>query len=117
MALVRREFEATSREFTVDTEHLSLLCICGHHVNGSYLAILNLGISAELSPYGDIGYNTARIAEAINSIGGSILLPQSSTGIEELSKEIATAIDPYIKQTEEELEKARKNIMGREVTS
>lgn len=115
MVKVKREFKTTAREFSIDTDNLSLLCVCGHHVNGSYIAILSLGVCAELSPYGDIGYNAEKIKEAIQSIGGSLLLPSSDEKLEQLCREIAEAIDPYTKQSEEELKETSRNIMGKAV--
>lgn len=97
MAKIQTEYSATSRELSVATHGLSFLCIVGHHINGAYIAIINFGISAELSALNDTLYNTNRIYEALN-ISNDSWLPKSQESRRKIAEEIAQAINSYIVQ-------------------
>ena len=54
----------TVQEVNINWEGYSFLCAFGRHINGAWIAILNFGVSAELSKF-DVSYNTAKIKEAL----------------------------------------------------
>ncbi len=95
MAKIQNEYSATSRELSVDTHGLNFLCIVGRHINGAYIAIVNFGVSTELSALNDTLYNTNRIYKALN-IANDSWLPKSQDARLEIAEEIAQAINPYI---------------------
>ena len=54
----------TVQEANINWDGYSFLCAFGKHINGAWIAILNFGVSAELSKF-DVSYNTAKIKEAL----------------------------------------------------
>lgn len=54
----------TVQEANINCDGYSFLCAFGRHINGAWIAILNFGVSAELST-DDVPYNADRIAEAL----------------------------------------------------
>lgn len=95
MAKVNTQYGVTAMEYNITTHGLSFLCIFGEHVNGAYIAIVNFGISAELSALDDIGYNTMSILKGL-LICEDKWLPKSKKVLHEIAEEIAEAINPYI---------------------
>lgn len=95
MAKAQREYKVTARELSIDSHGLSFLCVAGTHINGAYIAIINFGISAELSALNDTSYNANRIYEAFN-VSNDSWLPKSEDSRWEIVEEIAEAINPYI---------------------
>lgn len=43
------EYKLSAREFSLNCHGLNFLCILGTHINGGFVAIVNWGVSAELS--------------------------------------------------------------------
>lgn len=96
MAKIGQEYKATAREIHIDTHGLGFLCIIGKHINGAYIAVVNFGLSAELSTLDDIPYNARNILNALQ-ISTNKWLPKSNKALEEIADEIAEAINEYIK--------------------
>lgn len=106
MAKITKEFKTTAREFSVVEKGNSFLCIVGHHINGSYIAILNWGVSAELSAFGDVEYNTERIYNAFKASSNCRSLTENT------AKEIAEAVNEYTIVPEQSPEEYFRSIMG-----
>lgn len=80
---MHKEYKATAREFSIDACGYNFLCIVGEHINGGFLAILNWGVSAELSDdWNDIDYNSMCIYQVLCGF----------TELENCAIEIATEI-------------------------
>ena len=47
---VTHRHRATVQEISVEMNGFSFLCLFGRHINGAYISIVSLGVSAELSP-------------------------------------------------------------------
>lgn len=47
---VTHHHRATVQEISVEMNGFSFLCLFGRHINGAYISIVSLGVSAELSP-------------------------------------------------------------------
>lgn len=95
MAKINTQYGVTAMEYNITTHGLSFLCIFGEHVNGAYIAIVNFGISAELSALDDIGYNTRNIFNGLEMCKDG-WLPEDREELYEIAEEIAEAINPYI---------------------
>lgn len=106
MAKISKEYKATAREFSVNTNEYNFICIVGQHINGSYIAILNWGVSAELSAFGDVEYNTERIYNVFKANSSCKLLTENT------AREIAKAINEYTIAPEQSPEEFFKSIMG-----
>lgn len=106
MAKITKEFKTTAREFSVVENGNSFLCIVGHHVNGSYIAILNWGVSAELSAFGDAEYNTERIYNAFKANSNCNSLTENT------AREIAEAVNEYTIAPKQSPKEYFRSIMG-----
>ena len=106
MAKISKEYKAPAREFSVNTNDYNFLCVVGHHINGSYIAILNWGVSAELSAFGDVGYNTERIYNAFKTNSSCKVLTEN------IAREIAESINEYTIAPQQPPEEFFKSIMG-----
>ena len=63
---VTHHHRATVQEISVEMNGFSFLCLFGRHINGAYISIVSLGVSAELSPSKNgVGYNSDRIFHAL----------------------------------------------------
>ncbi len=94
MAIIRKEYRATVKEFSIDCCGLSFLAICGKHINGAYVAFPGYGVSAELSE-SDVYYNTTSIMTALQ-LSDADVLPESPDGLEKLAKELSVVITPML---------------------
>ena len=62
-----REYKIKSKELSIDIGDWNFLCAFGTHINGGWIAIINWGLSAELSALGgNIPYNTNKIYKAFS---------------------------------------------------
>ncbi len=57
-------YPITAQEMTIDYGGISFLCAFGNHAGGGWIAILNFGVSAELSD-DDVRYNAIKIQAAL----------------------------------------------------
>lgn len=93
MGKIKNFYKSTIEEASIDSYGYNFLCIYGSHINGNYIAIINWGVSAELSSFpNDITYNAMRIAEVLEKI------PQSKANASNMAYDIANAIAPRLKE-------------------
>lgn len=95
------EYEVTARELTFESHGFSFLCIFGTHVNGGYVAILNWGVSAELSSF-DNGYNFNRILEALRHSPNYAYLPVNEEIQTDIVYDLACMITVELSDTDDE---------------
>lgn len=116
MVKICNEFSATVNEVTISVDGISFLCLCGNHINGAYISILDAGVAAELSSCtGDYDYNAEKILDALERSGDPTVIRMMNIPRKELKQkmmEIAKAIAPYIELTEEKQIDALKKAIG-----
>ena len=67
----------TAKEISIDCHGLNFYCVYGTYINGGYLAILNWGVSAELSSHnGSVGYNRDKLLAALKHSPSRFWLPK-----------------------------------------
>lgn len=99
MMNIYAEWKFKAREVTITGHGLSFLCMVGLHVNGAFAAIINFGVSAELSEYPDeIGYNSSQIVAALRQSNSKGWLPSNKTTLKELAHDLACVFDTIIRQ-------------------
>ena len=99
MGKIKNFYKSTIEEASIDSYGYNFLCIYGSHINGNYIAIINLGVSAELSSFpNDITYNAMRIAEVLEKI------PQTKANASNMAYDIANAIAPRLKEMYDNIE-------------
>ncbi len=87
----------TAKEESIDFRGLNFLCVYGNHINGGYVAILNWGVSVELSNRkSDIGYNCRKILEAFGRSFYKSWLPQDEEAQKDFVYEFAKIITDRI---------------------
>lgn len=88
-------YPITATELNINYGGLSYLCAFGSHINGGWIAILNFGVSAELSnDRYDIGDNAENIADALLR-SGDIMLPTGAQ-LKEAARHIAEIVTEHI---------------------
>ena len=88
---------SSAQEFSV--AGLSFYCIYGTYINGAYVAILNWGVSADLSAYGNnVGYNTSKIYSALLRSDQKGWLPGAKKAREAIARELAEKVGAAIEQ-------------------
>lgn len=87
-----KEYDIKAMELSIDIGDLNFLCAFGTHINGGWTAIINWGIAAELSSFGDIDYNTDRLYAALANTN-----MHDTTKIK-IAKGLSEVISPLIKQ-------------------
>lgn len=106
MGKIKNFYKSTIEEASIDSYGYNFLCIYGSHINGNYIAIINWGVSAELSLFpNDITYNAMRIAEVLEKI------PQTKANASNMAYDIANAIAPRLKEMYDK-EKNKNNEQG-----
>lgn len=92
MGKIQNYYKSSIEETSIDSYGYNFLCIYGSHINGNYIAIINWGVSAELSSFpNDITYNAMSIAEVLEKI------PQTKANASNIAYDIANAIAPRLK--------------------
>ena len=90
-------FTSSAQDFSV--AGLSFYCIYGTYINGAYVAILNWGISADLSACGnDVSYNTSKIYSALLRSDSKVWLPGTKKAREAIARELAEKVGCAIEQ-------------------
>ena len=92
------DYTASSKEVSISCQGLNFLCICGIHINGGYVAILNWGVAAELSgsEYQD-GYNCQKILAALRHSPLARSLPSDKVAKRDLIYEVAEFLGGVIR--------------------
>lgn len=91
-AVLKKEFPIKSKEIQIDCYGMSFLVVCGTHINGAFAAIVNFGVSCELSGFsGSYNYNASKLSDAFCNFKSSWLPNSPKTRIE-----IATALSDVI---------------------
>ena len=102
MMNIYAEWNFKAQEVSISGHGLSFLCIVGLHVNGAFAAIINHGISAELSSFTDgIGYNTSQLVAALRHSNSKGWLPSNKTALRELAHDLACVFDTIIRELKE----------------
>lgn len=96
MSEIIKEYNVTAREFTIKTSIGDIVCICGNHINGAYLAIPSLELLVELADDGNIQDNIDRIFSVLDDIRPVSHKFKSVEHMKIFSKDIAGAINLYI---------------------
>lgn len=94
-----KEFDITAREISIETHGLSFLCAFGTHINGGWCAIINYGVSCELSSFkDDVSSNAAEIAHALANCpyDHKNFLPKDGKEISAIAIEISKIITDNI---------------------
>ena len=92
-------YKLISCEKNISCHGLSFLCIYGTHVNGGFVAILNWGVSAELSVHSsDLAYNRGKLLEALERSPYASWLPSDSDARSALARDLAMIISDLIKE-------------------
>lgn len=93
MGKINNFYKSTTEEASIDSYGYNFLCIYGSHINGNYIAIINWGVSAELSSFpNDTTYNAMSLGKALENI------PQLKTNASNIAYDIAKAISPRLKE-------------------
>ena len=88
-----KEYKVTAREYSIDCHGLNFLCILGQHVNGGFVAIVNWGVSAELSAANsDLFYNRRNVLEALERSPDVKWLPSDEEAREAVARDLAVMI-------------------------
>ena len=88
-----REYKVTAKEYDISCHGLSFLCVLGRHINGGFVAILNWGVSAELSVHrSDLEYNRQRVLEALERSPDVSWLPSDSEARSAVARDLAMMI-------------------------
>ena len=96
MGKINSFYKSTIEEASVDSYGYNFLCVYGSHINGNYLAILNWGISVELSSFSnDITYNAMSLGRALENI------PQLKANASNIAYDIANTISPRLKEMQD----------------
>ena len=70
MITVTQFDDISAEEIRVETQGYSFLCIVGEHINGGFIAIVNWGVSAEISSdVNEVRYNANNIYNALHKCG------------------------------------------------
>ena len=94
-ARLNREYSVTASELSIDTHGLNFLVICGEYINGGYAAIMNFGVSTELST-DDGQYNAIKIYEALEKSNDSCL-PKNENSLRTIASELSEVITGKLK--------------------
>lgn len=94
-ARLNREYSVIARELSIDTHGLNFLVICGEHINGGYAAIINFGVTTELSS-DDGQYNAIKIYEALEKSNDSCL-PKDDSVLKAIASELSEVITGNLK--------------------
>lgn len=87
------EYKLNAKEYSIDCHGLNFLCVLGHHVNGGFVAIINWGVSAELSAHGnDVGYNRDKILSALERSPEVGWLPSDEEARSAVARDLAMMI-------------------------
>lgn len=89
-----REYKIKSKEISIDIGDWNFLCAFGTHINGGWIAIINWGVSAELSSFGDVHYNTDKIYKAF--VNANVDMNDSTKT--KIAKELSTIVSPLIEE-------------------
>lgn len=93
MGKIQNYYKSSIEEASIDSYGYNFLCIYGSHINGNYIAIINWGVSAELSSFpNDITYNAMSIAEVLQ------IIPEVKTNASNIAYDIANTIAPRLKE-------------------
>lgn len=95
-ARLNREYSVTARELSIDTHGLNFLVICGKHINGGYAAIVNFGVTAEIST-DDGQYNAIKIYEALEKSNDS-WLQKNENSLRAIASELSEVITGKLKE-------------------
>ena len=94
--ITMKSYEVTAKEVSIDCHGLNFLCIYGTHINGGYVAILNWGVAAELSP-SEKGYNTEQILAALNRSPEQGWLPSDDDARRAVARDLGMMIADRLK--------------------
>ena len=84
------KYKVTAREENLNCHGLSFLCVFGKHINGGYVAILNWGVSAELSAHrNELNYNRKKILEALERSPYVSYLPSDEEARSAVARDLA----------------------------
>lgn len=93
MAKLQNFYKSTIEEASIDSYGYNFLCIYGSHINGNYIAIINWGVSAELSSFpNDVSYNAMSISRVLENI------PQLKANASNIAYDIANSLTPRFKE-------------------
>lgn len=87
------DYKVTAREENINCHGLSFLCVYGQHINGGYVAILNWGVSAELSVHcNELNYNRKKILDALERSPYVSYLPSDLDARRAVARDLAMMI-------------------------
>lgn len=93
------DYILTVKEESIDCHGLSFLCIYGKHINGGFVAIINWGVSAELSAHrSDLSYNRSKILEALERSPEVAWLPSDKEERSAVARDLAMMIGERIEE-------------------
>ena len=85
-----KEYSFTAKEESIECHGLDFLCLYGRHINGGFVAIINWGVAAELSAYGnDVGYNRRKILDALERSPDVGWLPSDEAARSAVARDLA----------------------------
>lgn len=91
------EYKVTAKEENLNCHGLSFLCVFGKHINGGYVAILNWGVSAELSAHrNELDYNRKKMLEALERSTYVSYLPSDEEARSAVARDLAMMIGERI---------------------
>lgn len=94
-----REHSFIAKEESISCHGLDFLCMYGKHINGGFVAIINWGVAAELSAYGnDVRYNTDKILSALERSPDVAWLPSDPDARSAVARDLAMMIGERIEQ-------------------
>lgn len=92
-----KEYKLNAREYSIDCHGLNFLCVLGRHINGGFVAIINWGVSAELSAHmSDEGYNATKILNALERSDYVGYLPSDREARSAIAYDLAVMIGEKI---------------------
>lgn len=91
------EYKVTAREFDFIVCDLNFTCIFGKHVNGGYVAIINWGVSAELSA-SDARYNSRKLLIALQNSPEKFWLPSDEGQQQQIARDLGQMITERIQE-------------------
>lgn len=92
------DYKFTAIEENINCHGLSFLCVYGLHINGGYVAILNWGVSAELSAHrNELDYNRKKILEAFERSPYLSYLPSDEEARSAVARDLAMMIGERLK--------------------